>query len=101
MIACMQAERFSVTVNPVLGRSVREAAAKSGLSVSKWVSRLIQRELCDEASERQRRSEALRAALDAWHAEDGPLTDEELAEGRAILYGEKLLRPDAPEGHAG
>jgi predicted transcriptional regulator len=79
----MQVERLSVTVEPDLGESVRESAARAGKSVSKWVG---------EAIRQKQRNEALRAALDEWHAEDGAPTEDDLDEAVAILRGD-------PPGH--
>lgn len=64
-----QVDRFSVTMSPELGRGVRRAAAHQGTSVSAWLS---------EAAADKIRNELLGAALDAWEAEDGPFTEEEL-----------------------
>jgi hypothetical protein len=64
-----QVDRFSVTMPPALGSAVRDAAAREGTSVSMWLS---------EAAADKVRNELLGAALDAWEAEDGPFTDEEL-----------------------
>ena len=72
----MTVDRLSVTVDPRIAREVREAATHLGVSVSSWVA---------EAIEARLRSHRLREALDAWEAEDGPLSDEELAEADRIL----------------
>ena len=37
-IVCMQVDRLSITMDPDLGKSVREAAARSGSSVSAWLA---------------------------------------------------------------
>jgi hypothetical protein len=86
-----EVDRLYAAVEPEVGKAVREAAAEDDVSVSKWVGDVIRRQV---------KRRALRAALDAWEAEDGPFTEEELAEGRALLYGEELLRPDTPEQRA-
>ena len=59
-----------------LGRAVREAAARSGISVSRWLS---------ETASDQLRNELLGAALDVWEAEQGPFTDEELDAAARVL----------------
>jgi hypothetical protein len=64
-----QVDRFSVTMPPELGNAVRDAAAREGTSVSSWMT---------EAAADRLRNELLGAALDAWEAEDGAFTDEEL-----------------------
>jgi hypothetical protein len=66
----VQVDRLSVTMPPDVGAAVRDAAARQGISVSAWLT---------EAAEARLRNELLGAALDAWEAEDGPFTGEELA----------------------
>lgn len=72
----MTVDRLSVAMDPELGKAVREAAARAGVSVSAWLS---------EAARGNLRNELLGAALDAWEAEDGPLTEEELAEAARVM----------------
>ncbi|MGH8934470.1 MAG: hypothetical protein ACRDZO_28520 [Egibacteraceae bacterium] len=72
----MPVDRFSVTMDPELGAAVREAAQRAGMSVSGWLA---------EAAAARVRNALLGAALDAWDAEDGPLTEEELDAGREEL----------------
>ena len=72
----MSLDRLSITVDAELGRAVREAAAAEGMSVSSWAS---------EALAQRVRNHFLREALDAWEAEDGPFTEEEMAEADRIL----------------
>jgi hypothetical protein len=69
-------DRLSVTMPPELGDAVRKAAARGDMSVSAWLT---------EAAARRLRNELLGAALDAWEAEDGPFTDEELNAAAAAL----------------
>lgn len=69
----MTVDRLSVALDPALGAAVREAAAAKSTSVSAWLAR---------AAENQLRNQRLGEALDAWEAEDGPLTEEELAAAR-------------------
>jgi hypothetical protein len=71
-----QVDRFSVTMPPEIGAAVRKAAAQQGRSVSSW--------LADAAADRLR-NELLGAALDAWEAEDGPFTQQELDDAGAAL----------------
>ena len=76
-ITCMaQVDRFSVTMPPELGESVRQAAARQGTSVSTWLT---------EAAADKLRNELLGAALDQWEAEDGPFTQAELDEAASRL----------------
>jgi hypothetical protein len=72
----MQVERLSITMDPNLGSSVREAAARSGLSVSAW--------LAAAASDRLR-NDLLGAALDAREAEATPFSDKELDAAARVL----------------
>jgi hypothetical protein len=59
-----------------LGESVRQAAARRGISVSAWLT---------EAAVGRLGNELLGAALDAWEAEDGRFTEAELSEAAAQL----------------
>jgi hypothetical protein len=72
----MPVDRFSLTMDPDLGAAVRDAAERAGTTVSAWLS---------QAAADRVRNELLGAALDRWAEEDGPLTEEELAEARAAL----------------
>jgi predicted transcriptional regulator len=72
----MHVDRLSVTMDPELGSAVRDAAARSGISVSRWLS---------QAASDQLRNELLGAALDEWEAEQGPFTDEELDAAARVL----------------
>ncbi|HXP18918.1 MAG TPA: hypothetical protein VN840_04635 [Streptosporangiaceae bacterium] len=71
-----QVDRFSVTMAPELGDAVRNAAKRDGVSVSAWIS---------DAAADKIRNDLLGAALDAWEAENGPLTEAELREAAAAL----------------
>ena len=72
----MQVDRLSVTMDPELGQAVRDAAARSGISVSRWLG---------QAARYQLRNELLGAALDVWEAEQGPFTDGELDTAARVL----------------
>jgi hypothetical protein len=72
----MQVDRLSITMDPDLGQAVREAAARAGTSVSAW--------LASAAGDRIR-NELLGSALDAWEAETGPFTDDDLNEAARVL----------------
>lgn len=72
----MPVDRFSITMDPELGKAVREAAAEEGISVSSWLA---------EAAMAKVRNRLLRSALDAWEAEDGPITEQEYAQADAII----------------
>lgn len=74
---CMaQVDRFSVTMPPEIGAAVRDAASRQGTSVSNWLA---------AAAAQQLRNQLLGAALDAWEAEDGPFSDDELDAAAAAL----------------
>ena len=82
-LICMKVERFSVTMDPDLGQAVRNAAARSGVSVSRWLG---------EAASDHLRSELLAAALDTWEAEDGPFSDKELDSAARLLGIDGIAR---------
>ncbi|MCP9488801.1 MAG: hypothetical protein MSC31_02860 [Solirubrobacteraceae bacterium MAG38_C4-C5] len=64
----MKVDRLSVTMDPELGQVVRQEAARSGTSVSGWLS---------EAAAARVRNEGLGRALQAWQDEDGPPSEED------------------------
>lgn len=66
----MKVDKMSVSFDPELGDAIRAAAAHRGQPLSSWLA---------EAAASKLRAEALTAYLDAWEAEHGALTDEELA----------------------
>jgi predicted transcriptional regulator len=72
----MEVDRLSITMAPDLGRAVRQAAARTGTSVSAWLG---------AAAADRLRNEMLGAALDAWEADDGAFTDQELASAAKVL----------------
>lgn len=76
MIVCMQVDRISITMEPELGKAVREAAARTGASVSAWLG---------AAASDRLRNELLGSALDTWEAEIGPFSDEELDTAARVL----------------
>lgn len=69
-------DRITVSMDAELGMAVRQAAEHAGMSVSSWLA---------EAAASRLRNVLLRAALDAWQAEDGPFTEAELAEAAADM----------------
>lgn len=87
MLVCVaQVDRFSVAMPPEVGSAVRDAAEREGTSISAW--------LTDAAADRLR-NDSLGAALDAWEAEDGALTDGELLEAtRSLGLGAPEPAPD-------
>lgn len=80
----MHVDRLSITLEPQLGAAVRRAAKRAGVSVSAWIA---------EATEARIRNLALRDALDAWDAEDGPLTTDELEDAARALGRPTARRP--------
>ncbi len=79
----MNVDRLSITLEPHLGAVVRKAAKRAGMSVSAWIA---------DATAARIRNEALRQALSAWDAEDGPLTDGEL-DAASLSLGMRRRRP--------
>lgn len=79
----MQVDRLSVALDPHLGQAVREAAARSGISVSGWMS---------HAATDRLRNQLLGAALDVWESEDGAFTDEELDAASRALAGKRTTQ---------
>lgn len=65
-----------MTMPPEIGAAVRDAATQQGTSVSSWLT---------AAASQRLRNELLGAALDAWEAEDGPFSNEELDAAAAAL----------------
>lgn len=82
----MTVDRMSVTMDPRLGGAVRDAAAQAGISVSAWIA---------EAAADKVRNQLLGAALDAWQAEDGAFTEEELAAAAEVLHARRRPREPA------
>lgn len=72
----MKVDKLSVSFNPELGDAVRAAAQQSGGGLSRWLA---------DAAAVKLRAEALADYLDAWEAERGPLTANELADAAAEL----------------
>jgi hypothetical protein len=66
----MKVDKLSVSFEPELGDAVRAAARKQGAGLSRWLA---------DAAAAKLRSEALAEFLDAWEAEHGSLTADELA----------------------
>jgi hypothetical protein len=62
-------KRLSISVDEELAQAVRASAKRHGGSVSAWMA---------SAAEQQIRNESLGFALEAWQAEHGAFTQEEL-----------------------
>lgn len=67
-------EKRSVSLPPALAAGIDKAASETGTTFSGW--------LAETAAQRLRLDEG-RKGIQAWGAENGPLTDDERAEGRA------------------
>jgi hypothetical protein len=75
--------KMSVSLAPDLRDEVRDAARRSGKTMSQWIAETIEGRLLDEknsAEAAQRRHEGLGRFLEEWQAEHGAFTDEEMAE---------------------
>jgi hypothetical protein len=84
-IVCMgQVDRLSLTLSPELGEAVRRSAAKQGQSLSSWIGRAAADRLLNER---------LGEAIDAWEAEDGALTEEELRAAAGRIATATVFRP--------
>jgi hypothetical protein len=70
-----QRDKRSISLPPELARAVEEAARAEGLTFSGWLAKTAAHRL---------KLDAGRQALAEWEKENGPLTPEERAEGRAI-----------------
>ena len=69
-----QREKRSISLPPDLARAVEEAARAEGTTFSAWLAQTAAHRL---------KLEAGRRALAEWELDNGPLTESELAEGRA------------------
>ena len=72
----MKVDKMSISLDAALGDQVRDAARKAGQGLSAWIA---------EAATARIRSEALAEFLDAWEAEYGAITAEELERAEAEL----------------
>jgi hypothetical protein len=72
----MSVEKMSISVDGPLGAAIRAAAREAGQPVSTWVAR---------AAEARLRSVALAHFLDEWQAENGVISEAEIALGEREL----------------
>jgi len=72
----MGVDKISISFDAGLGEAVRQAARDDDKALSAWLA---------EAAEAKLRAEALRAFLDDWGQEHGPITAEELHRARVEL----------------
>jgi hypothetical protein len=83
LVLMAQRDKRSVSFPPDLAKAIDEAAASSGTTFSAWIAQTASRRL---------RLEAGRQGVAEWEAENGPLSEKELAEGLARAR-ELLGRP--------
>lgn len=72
----MKVDKMSVSFEPELGDAIRAAARRRGTGLSRWLA---------DAATAKLRTEALAEFLDAWEAEHGALTAEELTRAASEL----------------
>jgi hypothetical protein len=82
----MAQERITITIAPDTAEEVRAAAARSGVSVSAWMT---------ERAKDGLRNQRLGEALDEYEAEYGAFTPEEIAEAEEFLH----RKPGRWKGH--
>lgn len=85
----MKVVKMSVSFDPELGEAIRVAAAKVGQPVSTWVA---------DAAAHKLRNEALGEFLDAYEAEYGAFTPEEIAQAEAELRAARVEAGLPPGG---
>jgi hypothetical protein len=69
-------KKVTITLPEELLEEAKELAQDAGLPLSTWIADIVQHEI---------RIQAGLAAMREWEAEDGPLTEEELAAAEAEL----------------
>lgn len=69
-------QRITISIDETLAGALRDIAAGAGTTVSAVVT---------DALEREVRSRGLIAVIEAWEAEHGPLTDDEIDRAREEL----------------
>lgn len=70
--------KLAITVHPDVHRGILAAAAEEGVSVSAWVTEAARKALLIKNG---------LAAVAEWEAENGAITEAELAAARERLYG--------------
>jgi predicted transcriptional regulator len=85
-----QREKRSISLPPELARAVDDAARAEGTTFSAWLAQTAAHRL---------KLEAGRQAIAEWELENGPLTPEELASGRARARA--LLGRDVHDAQGG
>lgn len=74
MVHMPKRDKRSVSFPPDLAKAIDQAAAQAGTTFSAWIA---------ETASHRLRLEAGRRGVAEWEAEQGPLTEQELAEGLA------------------
>lgn len=83
----MSAEKLSISFDDALAKTVRQAAAAEGMSISSWLA---------DAAAAKARQRRLRDALDAFAVEHGRIEDEEIEEiVRTARTSSRLTGPKA------
>ena len=80
-------KKLSVALDEAVAREVALAAQKKGLSLSAWLNSAAERALLIEGG---------LAAVAEWEAEDGALTEEELARADSVLRRSGVVVRDRP-----
>lgn len=88
----MAAKKITITLSEQLAERVAQRAREAGIPFSTWIAR---------AAEDRARIEDGLAAMAEWADEEGPLTDEELAEAAAELARADVLAQRASRRLAG
>jgi predicted transcriptional regulator len=93
-LSMAQREKRSISLPPELARAVDDAARAEGTTFSAWLAQTAAHRL---------KLEAGRQAIAEWELENGPLTPEEMASGRArarALLGRDARDTDGTQGSA-
>ena len=80
-------KKLSVALDEAVAREAALAAQKKGLSLSAWLNSAAERALLIEGG---------LAAVAEWEAEDGALTEEELARADSVLRRSGVVVRDRP-----
>ena len=80
-------KKLSVALEETVAREAALAAQKKGLSLSAWLNSAAERALLIEGG---------LAAVAEWEAEDGALTEEELARADSVLRRSGVVVRDRP-----
>jgi cytosine/adenosine deaminase-related metal-dependent hydrolase len=76
MVAAVVTKKITITLPEEYLEQAKQLAEEAGLPLSTWIAQTVEHEM---------RIQAGLAAMREWEAEDGALTEEELAAARAVL----------------